>query len=73
MNFFGLAPEDRARIHKECFDLAFYSEGAISIPEVYELPVYLRYFYLKCLKNAIEEEKKQYEDSKKFDSKPFKK
>jgi hypothetical protein len=62
-------PEDRARIHKECFDLAFFSEAAITIPQVYELPIYLRYFYLKCLQNVREKEKEQAEQKERFDGK----
>jgi hypothetical protein len=52
-----------------CFDLAYYSEGAITIPQVYELPVHLRYFYMKCLNNAKESEKDQMESQEKFDGK----
>ena len=53
--------------------MGFYSDGAISIPEVYELPVHLRYFYTKCLKNAREKEKEEMNKADKFDGKPFKK
>lgn len=52
-----------------CFDLAYYSEGAITIPQVYELPVHLRYFYMKCLMRIKEEEKETSETQEKFDGK----
>jgi hypothetical protein len=44
-----------------------------TIPQVYELPIYLRYFYLKCLQNARKEEKDRLEDRDRFDGKVVKK
>jgi hypothetical protein len=53
--------------------LAYYSSGAASITEAYQLPVYLRHFYLKCLINAKKQEQEQTEKTEKFDNRPFKK
>ena len=54
--FFGLQAEDRIRIHSELFEISYHSNGSIPLFDAYELPISLRYFYLKCL---IEAKKKE--------------
>jgi hypothetical protein len=46
--------------------LAYFSEGAISIADAYDLPIHLRNFYLKCLEEAKKREKEQLEKQNDF-------
>ena len=50
--FFGLTSADKALVHKSIFTLAYFSEGAFSFDQVYNLPIYLRTFYLKHLEEV---------------------
>ena len=45
--FFGLQPTHRAIIHEEIFLLCYYGKGGFTHNEVYNMPRYLRTFYLK--------------------------
>jgi len=51
--FFGLRPNHRPLIHSEIFDLIYHSNGGFTFSDVYELPIYLRKFYMKKLKDTI--------------------
>lgn len=44
---FGLTPEYKLELHKAMLITAHYSKGAFSVMELYEMPVYLRNFYMK--------------------------
>jgi fido (protein-threonine AMPylation protein) len=61
--FYGLtlAPEDKVRIHQEIFHLIYNSNGAFTHDEVYSMPIFLRYFYLRML---IEQREKENEQAK---------
>lgn len=67
-SFFGLVPESKILIHRSIFELAYFSEGAISVTEAYELPIYLRIYYLKCLEELKDRERKQIENQGKYKS-----
>jgi hypothetical protein len=54
-------PEDKVRIHQEIFHLIYNSNGGFTHDEVYSMPVFLRYFYLRML---IEQREKENESSK---------
>jgi hypothetical protein len=54
LGFFGLPEEYKVILHKEIFTLAFYSEGAFPFSDVWELPTYLRKFYMKQLEETLE-------------------
>jgi hypothetical protein len=58
-SFFGLTPNYKITLHKEIFNLAYFSEGAFNQDIVYRLPVYLRRFYLNELRTTKEKEKEQ--------------
>lgn len=45
--FFGLTPEYKLEVHKNMLMVAHYSKGAFSVMELYEMPVYLRNFYMR--------------------------
>jgi hypothetical protein len=61
--FFGLHPEYRLGLHQEIFSMCYAGKGGFSFTEVYEMPIYLRRYYLKMMADAIEEERKQHENS----------
>lgn len=44
---FGLTPEYKLDIHKTLMVTAHYSKGAFSVIELYQMPVYLRDFYIR--------------------------
>ena len=70
LNFFGQPPSNRAAIHEELFNIAYYGNG-FNHNELYNMPVPLRRFYAQQLIKAKETEKKTYEDINK--NKRFKK
>jgi hypothetical protein len=52
-------------IHEQIFSLAYNSQGAFTQDIVYNLPVYLRIFYLKKLIEFKEKEKEAMDKSNK--------
>jgi hypothetical protein len=50
--FFGLTSEDKAAIHKSMFSMLYAGNGGFTFDQVYSMPVYLRNFYLKQLRDA---------------------
>ncbi len=70
LNFFGQPPSNRAAIHEELFNIAYYGNG-FQHNELYNMPVPLRKFYAQQLIKAKETEKKTYEEINK--NKRFKK
>ena len=68
MNFFGLTPADKNKIHEELFILAYGSSGGLPISDLYNMPVYLRRFYALKLREIKELERKQAESGKKTSS-----
>jgi hypothetical protein len=62
LDFFGQPPTNRAAIHEELFNIAYYGNG-FNHNELYNMPVPLRRFYAQKLIDAKEKEKKQYEDA----------
>ena len=59
-NFFGQPPENRAAIHEELFNIAYYGNG-FTHNELYNMPVPLRRYYAQQLIKAKERERKTYE------------
>jgi hypothetical protein len=55
LDFFGQPPENRAAIHEELFNIAYYGNG-FSHNELYNMPVPLRRFYAQKLVDAKKEE-----------------
>lgn len=47
LTFFGLTHEYKAEIHRAMMITAHYSKGAFSVLELYQMPVYLRNFYVR--------------------------
>ena len=50
--FFGLTSEYKINLHKTIFTIAYYSEGAFTFDQLYNMPVYLRNFYIKQLEET---------------------
>jgi hypothetical protein len=68
--FFGLTSEHKIQIHKTLFSLAYYSNGAFSFQEVYNMPVYLRNFHMKQLEDAKIKETEAYNKMQKGNKPP---
>ena len=69
-SFFGLQPEDKPLIHEQVFQLIYFGKGGFTFDEVYNMPIYLRRFYLKRLDSQYEDEAKQVKkEQQKFNQK----
>ncbi len=55
-NFFGLTTEYKLFVHKQIFELGYYSQGAFNQNIGYNLPVFLRNFYYKLLADTKQKE-----------------
>ena len=64
LNFFGQPPSNRAAIHEELFNIAYYGNG-FNHNELYNMPVPLRRFYGRKLVDAKNREKQAYEKASK--------
>ena len=55
LTFFGQPPSNRAAIHEELFNIAYYGNG-FNHNELYNMPVPLRRFYAQKLVDAKQKE-----------------
>ena len=72
-NVFGQPPENRAAIHEELFNIAYYGNG-FNHNELYNMPIPLRRFYAQKLidaKNKESEEIKKATQSNQGSTQPF--
>ena len=60
-SFFGLRAEDKPAIHDQIFSLCFHGKGGFTHTEVYEMPTYLRRYYITKASKHYEKEKEQME------------
>ena len=58
-SFLGLRAEDKPAIHDEIFSLCFHGKGGFTHTEVYEMPTYLRRYYITKASKFYDEEQKQ--------------
>lgn len=63
--FFGLGPAYRPALHKTIFQIVYHSGGGFSFSDVYNLPIWMRRFYMK----ELEEQMKKENDAQKRASK----
>ena len=63
LTFFGQPPSNRAAIHEELFNIAYYGNG-FNHNELYNMPIPLRRFYAQKLLGAKKQESKSYEDAR---------
>jgi len=61
LTFFGLTPEYKVEMLRAILMVAHYSKGAFSVMDLYQMPVYLRRFFIKEFSKLKEEENKQFE------------
>lgn len=54
--------------HREIFQLCYHTKGAFPWEDVYNMPVFLRRFYIKELNTTIEERNKEIEKIQKGNS-----
>lgn len=54
--FFGLTPEYKVSVHDTIFSMVTYGKGGWTFTDVYNLPVFLRMYYMKKLTDSIEAE-----------------
>lgn len=64
LSFFGQPPENRAAIHEEIFNIAYYGNG-FTHSEIYNMPLPLRKFYAEKLISAKTKEKAALDNSTK--------
>ena len=60
--FFGLTQNYRVHLHDQVFDLVYHGKG-FSYHEVYNMPIYLRHFYVRKIQHIYSEQKKVHEKS----------
>ena len=70
--FFGLGSNYRPVLHKEIFFLLVNGEGGFTHSEVYNMPISMRSFYVKCLIHRLKEQRKQIEEARNKKSKKSK-
>ncbi len=63
-NFFGQPPSNRAAIHEELFNIAYYGNG-FNHDDLYNMPVPLRRFYAQKLIEAKNKESEIIEEARK--------
>jgi len=54
---FPVDPEYRPIVHQQIFQLSYYSEGAFTFGDLYDMPIYLRKFYMNQLADTKKTEK----------------
>ena len=63
--FFGLGPSYRPILHGQIFDLIYWGKGGFTWSDVYDMPVWLRTFYIKKIDKVHKDQNKQQEDANK--------
>jgi len=51
--FFGIEPADRLRIHEMIFDLIWYGAGRWDWNTIYNMPIFLRTFWIKKVNEKL--------------------
>ena len=71
--FFGLTPAFRNVVHRQIHDLVYHGGGGFKHSEVYNMPIWMRHFHLKAIKEHLEEQHEKKEKMKKaYQQKPNK-
>ena len=63
-SFFGLPPNYRKSLHEDIFSLLYYGNG-FTHTDIYEMPIYLRRFYINELVKTKKQEYKAQEEANK--------
>lgn len=64
-NFFGLTSDYKLNLHRSILITSHYSKGAFSVKELYEMPVYLRNFYIREFSELKKKEAEEIERNRK--------
>jgi hypothetical protein len=56
LTFFGFRPEDRPRLHENIFNLLWYAAGRLTWDDIYQMPIFLRNYYVKRVNKMIQSE-----------------
>jgi len=67
--FFGFNPSDRPKLHDTIFELIWAGEGRWDWNTIYNMPVFLRNFYIRKLNKMYDQKKEAQQKAK---SKPSK-
>jgi hypothetical protein len=59
--FFGFKPEQRVDLHDNLFNLLWHGDGRWDWDMLYNMPIFLRKFYVKRVNKLIEERNAQQE------------
>jgi hypothetical protein len=62
--FFGFKPEDRVQLHDSLFNLVWHGAGRWSWHDLYNMPVYLRRFWIRKINQIYEEANQRAEQQK---------
>lgn len=62
--FFGFKPEDRVAHHESLFNLLWYGAGRWDWETLYNMPVYLRRFWIKKINKMTEEAQQRAEQQR---------
>lgn len=62
--FFGFKPEDRVSFHENIFNMLWHSNGKLSWDDIYNMPIFLRNYYVKRINKMIEQENERIEKTK---------
>jgi len=62
--FFGFKPEDRVKHHESLFNLLWFGAGRWDWETLYNMPVYLRRFWIKKINKMTEEAQAQAEQQR---------
>ena len=63
--FFGLGPKYRPLLHEQIFDLVYWGKGGFGWHDVYNMPVWLRTFYIKKIEKILKDQNKAQEEANK--------
>ena len=63
--FFGLTPTYKVNKQEQIFDLVYHSQGGFTYQDVYNMPVYLRTFYIRKMSKMFSDQKKEHEKAMK--------
>ena len=65
LTFFGLTQEYRLQMHKVIFSMIYHGKGGFTFQDLYNMPVFLRGFYLKEMNDAVEKHNAEMEKAMK--------
>lgn len=62
--FFGFKPSDRVRLHDSIFNLLWWGDGRWDWDTIYNMPIFLRDFWIKKVNKIIGEKEEAAEEIK---------